>query len=696
MDTQKIVKRYNNYALFQRYEIVHVDIFDSVFSLLTLKEKRSGEIQYCGATVVECNQDVEHFFSKPCTVQKVVQCFYYEVEHGVFDHFVLLDDFKMDDNFSMHGGVAFGRSNRVDGFWYSLVGVQKGDESSFKNFIHVLMFDGYLPMFNDQFMISFLVNYFDEIAFDVKDVLDNLDVLCGKDEGTYFEQYLGCLMDANQGYGYFEMAELKVKKIVQDICYFEEALALYDDAIRCGYLTGYYGYALCVFTFSKDKELLIKAFDYLLTGYGKGMMDCAYYLGVLYQAGIGVECNYKLSRSYLEMAVANGYPRAYAPLSLIYRNGLDTDVDFEQEKKYLVLGAKLNDVSCCLGLYHYYKRHTHIKHYGLRAIYWLKRGARLQCPECLYCLGIEYERGEFIKWDLKKALDLYHAGLQLLHQGCCYKLAYTFATRTDVFSKPIIAASLYEELIFSKNVDGYIGLADLYFKGHGVDKDLNKWESLLLDVGLLGKGQGFAILGKYYIDHDLKKGLDYLNQGILLQDGLCAYYLGKFYLGQERVDEAVKNFELSRKYGCYKGYKALVSMCHTFDEKEALFKECVERGIEEGYKGLGFLYLEQNTKVYDKEAFSCLLHSKYLGDTHGKYGLALCYAYGRGCRGDGDMAIQLLWYPTTKEACYLVGLIYEKGMFIKKFKRGSLKFYQMAYDLGYDVDRRYFKKRGKL
>lgn len=131
---------------------------------------------------------------------------------------------------------------------------------------------------------------------------------------------------------------------------FEKALSLYNEVIVASTEETEDQYAICeaytrigLLALSGNVETLKKkdAVTYFEAAANKDYSPAKYYLGVLYEKGLGVSKSYDTALTWLEMAAQHDYAPALNEIGYMYFNGLGVTVDYEQALYYQKLAAAL-------------------------------------------------------------------------------------------------------------------------------------------------------------------------------------------------------------------------------------------------------------------------------------------------------------------------------------------------------------------
>ncbi|MCR5416966.1 MAG: sel1 repeat family protein [Pseudobutyrivibrio sp.] len=140
-------------------------------------------------------------------------------------------------------------------------------------------------------------------------------------------------------------------------------------------------------------------------------------IGLFYMNGYGVEANTETAITYFTAAADNGYAKASYYLGQIYENGLDVDRDYEQAMEYYLQAAD-SDFAPALNQigYMYYNG------YGVdvdfaSAVYYQKLAALQGYAPAQVNLGFLYENGYGVERNLETALSYYEMAADSNYEG---------------------------------------------------------------------------------------------------------------------------------------------------------------------------------------------------------------------------------------------------------------------------------------
>lgn len=321
-----------------------------------------------------------------------------------------------------------------------------------------------------------------------------------------------------------------------------------------------------------------------------------YYLGVCYDAGVGVTKDHDKALEYIGQAAQLGYADAQAMAGYCFLIGDSVDVDYSTAYQYFKAAAEQDNAYA-------YGKIGDMYYYGLgveennnTAMDMYKAAAKLGDKYSMCQLAYMYGNGIGASEDhnlmyqyYKQAADLDYAAGQC-GVGDCYMYGY------GVSKSEYSAFQWYQKAANQDNGPALLRLAHCYLEGLGTSKNSTKFIETLEKAASLGNTDAKSALAyEYYSGENVKGGVNY-SKAI------------KLYKEAAEEDDAYSQAILGYYY--YKG-EELVSIK---DYNQA------------------FMYLTKAVRNTDFESLSDELKANIYRC------LAGCYRYGRGCEADQSLA----------------------------------------------------------
>ncbi len=169
-------------------------------------------------------------------------------------------------------------------------------------------------------------------------------------------------------------------------------------------------YALAAYTLAKvldekDPKHPSKAFEWFMVAAKQGHTEAAYYVGLYYQNGKGVEQNISEAIKWYEKAAVKDDRDALYHLAMILIK-LD-DKDWNTIHELLTKAAKQDHPNAAYNLAVMYQKGDGVEINVEQSIYWYEKAANNGMPNALYNLGMIYYEGRLVEKDEQKARELW-------------------------------------------------------------------------------------------------------------------------------------------------------------------------------------------------------------------------------------------------------------------------------------------------
>ena len=342
---------------------------------------------------------------------------------------------------------------------------------------------------------------------------------------------------------------------------------------KCHYELGkiyYYGNEI-----EKDYS---KAFKHFLFAAERGHVSSQDYVGDMYYFGEGVSCDYVKAREWYEKAAEHNNSNSLLRLAFIYDDGRGVETDKEKAFTYYVKAAELGEKRAQCELYNFYFFNEKYKDYQLGKKY-LEMAAKQEYAiaekrlALLYIGRYDFEEDDeqFVYWLKRAAL---HGDVEA--QRILGEAYYQFGVPSVLPVSYKDACQWLEKAAENEDVQACIDLAELFYAGEGIPKDLvqvrehlNKAETILNKVKDNSYNNGKEISKLYY---------DVAQLYVLLGDN----------------ETAEKNYVLAKEKGEIAAFCKLaliyVNEKRLFNQGFALLEEAHEKGSIEGTRLLGLCY----------------------------------------------------------------------------------------------------------
>lgn len=239
--------------------------------------------------------------------------------------------------------------------------------------------------------------------------------------------------------------------------------------------------------YETTKQDKVKAIDWITKSATQGNAPAEQFLADLYYTGNYIKQDYAQALKWFLKSAENKNANAQEKLGEIYLNGYGTKIDYSEAAKWFELSVKQGNSDAELNLgYLYNNGYGVVQDYNKALSLYLESAAK-DNSTANYNIGILYENGFGVAQDYKKALDYYQKAADKSSPDAEYALGNLYYTGHGVAKDNKKAAHLFvaaskggstdapailKVMYESKISFSYIDLADMYYYGFGVKKNL--------------------------------------------------------------------------------------------------------------------------------------------------------------------------------------------------------------------------------
>lgn len=194
----------------------------------------------------------------------------------------------------------------------------------------------------------------------------------------------------------------------------------------------------------------------------------------------------------------SGDPQAQANLGLVYQAGVGIQPDYTQAKKWLLRAAEKDNQDAQMGLWLLYKKGQGVVANEAEAFKWLLATARHGNPIFQGIVGLSYARGQGVMQNDKEAEKWLRMAAERKDPVAQYYLAdfYIKNKRSSKYSESL-------ELLNASSAAGYppayTDLAIMYAQGLGVTQDKAKALQLMQQAADMGDAEAQMLLSRVRI-----------------------------------------------------------------------------------------------------------------------------------------------------------------------------------------------------
>lgn len=398
-----------------------------------------------------------------------------------------------------------------------------------------------------------------------------------------------------------------------------------------------------------------------------GHLDACVDLADCYLQGVGVEKNETMAVALLRRAVDEaGNAVAKVKLAECLKKGSGVDQpDIHRAFQTLKAAAEENEKGAFAPLGMCYEKGQGVPVDLDKAFEWYFKAAQTGNAKAMLIVGSFLWDGEFVRKDRKRAVGWFQRAIEA-GESARGRIALADALfETNGEEKAI--AELYKDAMEEGVPEGYLGLAECYFDGRGVEHDSTKGVFLIEKAISLGSEEAKLILANRYFEgagvkRDAKKAVTNFKKA--MEGG---------------------SVEARLKYANCLYFGDGIPRDYTNAVKE--YQIVVEKGSAEGAVRLGHCYMK-GTGVTADPTQACQLYeqARSHGSEEAKLSLAHCYMQGKGCLQNlphaRNLLLQLSEDNNNAVATRYLAQIYAEGHGVSKSFERAAELFRKASDLG--------------
>ena len=339
-----------------------------------------------------------------------------------------------------------------------------------------------------------------------------------------------------------------------------------------------------------------------------GNATAQYYLGKMYEDGLGVSQDYIKAVEWYRKSAEQGYAKAQYNLSIMYYLGKGVSKDFDKYlewyRKSVKQSAEQGDAGAQynLGRMYYYGRGVSQDY--TKAVEWYRKSAEQGDADAQNNLGIMYEKGKGVSKDYVKAVEWYRKSAE---QGDAYaqcQLGYMYENGRGISQDNAKAAEWYRKSAEQGNTSAQYNLGRMYRNGLGVSQDNAKAVEWYRKSAEQGHATAQYYLGYMYenglgVSQDNAKAVEWYRKSAEQGNVFAQYCLSVKHIKHSHQDYA-KAMEWCRKsveqgdadaqyeLGCMYYYGK--GAPKDYVEAEIWYRKAAEQGNTDAQYELGYMY----------------------------------------------------------------------------------------------------------
>lgn len=407
------------------------------------------------------------------------------------------------------------------------------------------------------------------------------------------------------------------------------------------------------------------AFPLLLRAGTAGKTDAAFYLGYMYDRGLGTAQDFALARKWYGQAAATGDPVALNNLGVMQSAGRGGEVDFKAALDLYRRSAATGYSTAFYNIGLAYENGRGVTPDKAVAIAWFKKSAVRGYANAVQALERLGET-DAVTWAKADPADAAKAGLDRFNNG----------QRAESFNPLLRAAA-------SGRTEAAFSLGYLYRNGLGTPVDFDDARFWYEKAAATGNAIAMNNLGVLYangngVPADRQKALEWYRKSADLGNATAFQNLGEVYergLGvPANRAEAVNWYRKAAERNNAEAIAALARLGESVGATTSLDPDtALKTGIE-----------RFRASKYD-EALPMLLRAGNAGKSEAAPYLGNIYFFGRGVTRDYTLA--RTWYEKAaaagdSEGFHFLGLIYERGFGVPADVKTALDWYHKGAAAG--------------
>jgi uncharacterized protein len=440
------------------------------------------------------------------------------------------------------------------------------------------------------------------------------------------------------------------------------------------------------------------------------------------------------SQTMLEKA-ESGDPEAQFKLADMYYSGDGVDQNFTQAAELYRKVAEKDYPAAQYNLGRMNYRGEGVKQDRQETVVWYTKAAEQGYAEAQYNLGQMYAEGKVVEEDYNQAVKWYTKAANQNDPRAQFLLGVISSKNKDWD----VAFKWYKQAAEKDFGPGQFNLADMHYKGEGVEQNLKTAVAWYIKAAKKGHAEAQFRLGNMYYSgefftEDFTEAAKWFKKAVENGHEGAQYNLGVMYINGEFVTKNLTNivasFQKEAGKGAAKAQYALALMHYKGDGVEinhiksaGLYRKAAEKGYAEAsynlaemyYNGegvkkdlekaaewygiaaeqghakaqyvLGAMYIDKNNNPEAVEdAFRWYKKAADQGEVNAQFRIGNMYYNGQGVKKDDQEAVQ--WYTKAAEqgdasAQYNLAVMYINGEGVKISLTTALAWFQNAAEKGH-------------
>ena len=452
----------------------------------------------------------------------------------------------------------------------------------------------------------------------------------------------------------------------------------------------------------------LEALKWLMVSAEQDNSSGQYYLGVMYDNGIGIDENNEEAAKWYQLSAEQGDSDAQNNLGAMYHFGEGVPQNFQKAVEWYRMSAEQGDVTGQFNLGWMYDNGKGVDQNKEEAAKWYQLSAEQNYSDAQNNLGKLYQIGEGIPQNYSEALKWFRLSAEQGDETGQFNLGYMYDNGLGGFENNIEAVKWYQLSAEQGYSDAQFSLGIMYHHGEGVPQNYQeaiKWYRLSAEQQ---NPQGQYHLGLMYdnglgINENNEEAVKWYRLASEQGNSNAQNNLGLMYeYGEGVAQNYPEAFELYKnsayqdntyaKYNLGKMYYEGKGVSEDFEESAKWYKRAADDGHNYSKNELAKMYHDGKGVVQNyTEAMKLYKAAADQGIAESQYRLGLMYDKGQGVSEDDFEAVK--WFKLSADQGFAkaqnsLGNSYYNGSGVEKSLSKAFDFYRLSAEQGYDQAQR--------
>ncbi len=368
-----------------------------------------------------------------------------------------------------------------------------------------------------------------------------------------------------------------------------------------------------------DAKNYTEAFPLMYKAAEKGHARAQFYVGRMYNIGLGVEQDYDKAMEWYLKSYKQGDEKAMNNIGYMYKFGEGVTQDYHEAMRWYQMAADHGNAMSMHNIGRLYEEGEGVPQDYNEAVRWYMKSAELNEPLGQFALGVCYYFGNGVNQDYTQAVKWTRAAADQGNSDAKRNMGLFYQYGNGVEQDYGEAMKWYLEAAEEDDLYAQCNIGDFYYHGYGVEEDYVeavKWYQKAAENGYAGAQYSLGYCYSY-------------GQGVEENAEEAAKWYRK--AADQGHGDAQVNLGVAYQYG--KGVE------QSYEEAVKWYRMAADQGNSGGEYNMGLMYdYGYGVKQSDSEAISWYRKCAEHGDYRGQYQLGMKYALGEGVSIDYNEA----------------------------------------------------------